>query len=66
MARTRQDSRINTRSCPLKIEACGGPGAEPYWCSISHGLAVGYRKGATGGTWIASTSIRQQAGAKRL
>jgi integrase len=53
MARTRQDSRINTRSARLKLKPTTGPGAEPYWCAISHGLAVGYRKGATGGTWIA-------------
>jgi integrase len=53
MARTRQDSRINTRSARSKLKPTVGPGAEPYWCSISHGLAVGYRKGATGGTWIA-------------
>src|SRR6185312_16120598 len=26
---------------------------EPYWRSISNRLAVGYRKGAKGGTWIA-------------
>lgn len=53
MARTRQDSRINSRSARSKLKPTVGPGAEPYWCSISHGLAVGYRKGATGGTWIA-------------
>ena len=53
MARTRQDSRISTRSARLKLKPTVNPGEEPYWCSISHGLAVGYRKGATGGTWIA-------------
>ena len=26
---------------------------EPHWRSISEGLAIGYRKGAKGGTWIA-------------
>src|SRR5215510_5948915 len=26
---------------------------EPYWRSISEGLAVGYRRGLKGGTWIA-------------
>ncbi|HEV2136985.1 MAG TPA: site-specific integrase [Terracidiphilus sp.] len=53
MARTKQDARINTRSARLKLKPTTKPGAEPYWCSISQGLAVGYRKGATGGTWIA-------------
>jgi integrase len=26
---------------------------EPYWRSISEGLAIGYRRGTKGGTWIA-------------
>jgi integrase len=28
---------------------------EPYWITITRGCALGYRKGATGGTWIART-----------
>jgi integrase len=27
--------------------------AEPYWRSMSHGLAIGYRRGSKGGTWVA-------------
>jgi len=53
MARTRQDARINTRSARLNRKPALKPRREPYWCAISHGLSVGYRKGATGGTWIA-------------
>ena len=53
MARTRQDARINSRSARLNRKPALKPRREPYWCAISHGLSVGYRKGATGGTWIA-------------
>lgn len=53
MARTRQDARISTRSARLNRKPALKPRREPYWCAISHGLSVGYRKGSTGGTWIA-------------
>ena len=52
MARTRQDARISTRSARLNRKPALKARREPYWCAISHGLSVGYRKGATGGTWI--------------
>ncbi|CAO4191875.1 hypothetical protein LFADAHJC_LOCUS200 [Methylorubrum extorquens] len=29
------------------------PRREPYWTVISAGCAVGYRRGAKGGTWVA-------------
>ncbi|WP_348264316.1 tyrosine-type recombinase/integrase [Telmatobacter sp. DSM 110680] len=37
----------------MKLKPTTRPGAEPYWCAISRGLAIGYRKGTNGGTWIA-------------
>lgn len=42
-------AKIHTRTgrAVLKVRQ------EPYWRNISKGLAVGYFKGATGGTWIA-------------
>ncbi|WP_263355417.1 tyrosine-type recombinase/integrase [Acidicapsa acidisoli] len=49
MARTRKDARINTRSARTSLQQR----KEPYWRSISKGLAVGYYKGATSGAWIA-------------
>ena len=49
MARTVRDMRLDTRSARLKL----APRREPYWRSISQGLAVGYRRGKKGGTWIA-------------
>src|SRR5262245_15329974 len=49
MARTLHDARLDTRNARLRLKQR----REPYWRSISGGLAVGYRKGAMGGTWIA-------------
>jgi integrase len=49
MARTLQDAKLDTRAARLRLTKR----REPYWRSISQGLAVGYRKGANGGTWIA-------------
>lgn len=49
MARTVRNAKIDTRSARAKLNAR----REPYWTSISPGMALGYRKGATGGTWIA-------------
>jgi len=41
--------KSKTRSARLRLAAR----REPYWLSLSEGMAVGYRKGAKGGTWIA-------------
>src|SRR5262249_3428455 len=49
MARTLQDAKLDTRAARLRLKKR----REPYWRSISEGLAVGYRKGTKGGTWIA-------------
>src|SRR5271169_3712258 len=49
MARTLRDAKLDTRAARAKLKAR----REPYWRSISEGLAIGYRKGAKGGTWIA-------------
>jgi len=48
-ARTLRDAKLDTRNSRLRLKAR----REPYWRSISEGLAVGYRRGAKGGTWIA-------------
>jgi len=47
--RTLRDAKLDTRSARAKLRVR----REPYWRSISEGLAIGYRKGAKGGTWIA-------------
>ena len=49
MARTIRDAKLDTRNARSKLKAR----REPYWRSLSEGLAVGYRKGRKGGTWIA-------------
>src|SRR5580698_10291888 len=48
MARTLRDAKLDTRAARLRLK----PRREPYWRAISGGMAVGYRKGAAGGTWI--------------
>jgi len=49
MARTVRNPKIDTRSARTRL----GARREPYWTVLSAGCAVGYRKGAKGGTWIA-------------
>src|SRR5215813_1432480 len=49
MARQVRDARLGTRSARLALPMR----REPYWRSISPGLAIGYRKGSRGGSWIA-------------
>jgi integrase len=49
MARTLHDAKFDTRTSRQRLRKR----REPYWRSISGGLAVGYRKGVKGGSWIA-------------
>jgi integrase len=49
MARTVRNSKIDTRSAREKLPKR----REPYWTVLSAGCALGYRKGAKGGNWIA-------------
>ncbi|MCJ2091141.1 site-specific integrase [Methylobacterium sp. J-072] len=49
MARTIRNAKLDTRSGRAKL----APRREPYWTVISAGCAVGYRRGANGGTWVA-------------
>jgi integrase len=49
MARTVRNPKIDTRSARARLSAR----REPYWTVLSQGCALGYRKGAKGGTWIA-------------
>jgi integrase len=49
MARTVRNPKIDTRSARTKL----AERREPYWTVISAGNALGYRRGAKGGTWIA-------------
>ena len=49
MARTVRNAKIDTRSARTKLTER----REPYWTPIARGCALGYRRGAKGGTWIA-------------
>jgi integrase len=51
MARTVRNAKLDTRSARAKLPAQ----KSAYWISISRGFAVGYRKGAKGGMWLAKT-----------
>src|SRR5262245_53446235 len=48
MARTVRDAALATRSARLRL-ASGGK----HWRMLEQGLHLGYRRRATGGTWIA-------------
>lgn len=49
MARTARNAKLDTRSARVKLALR----RDPYWTVISKGCAIGYRRGAKGGTWIA-------------
>ena len=49
MARTVREASLATRSARLRLAVA----AKPYWRVIEQGLHLGYRRRATGGTWIA-------------
>ena len=49
MARTIRTTKLDSRSARLKLPER----REPYWTVISAGNAIGYRRGAKGGTWVA-------------
>jgi integrase len=60
MARTVRNPKIDTRSARVKLPKR----REPYWTVISAGHALGYRRGANGGTWIAK--FRGEDGKRHL
>ena len=49
MARTVREAILGTRSARLRLAVQ----TKPYWRVIEQGLHLGYRRRATGGTWIA-------------
>jgi integrase len=60
MARTVRNPKIDSRSARAKLPKR----REPYWTVISAGHALGYRRGANGGTWIAK--FRSEDGKRHL
>ena len=59
MARTVRNAKLDSRSARVKLTER----REPYWVVISKGCALGYRKGANGGSWIAR--YREDSGKQR-
>lgn len=57
MARIVRDARLESRSARLALKVS----AEPKWKAIDQGLAIGYRRGKTGGAWL----MRQWVADKR-
>src|SRR5262245_43909019 len=49
MARTVRDANLETRTARLRLRTR----AEPYWRGLERGFALGYRRRARGGTWLA-------------
>lgn len=49
MARTVRDANLETRTARLRLKVQ----AEPYWRGLEKGLALGFRRRTTGGTWLA-------------
>src|SRR5512132_4270453 len=50
------DVARNVRSGPLESRTSRSkrpPRNAPYWCVLSPSVALGYRKGARGGAWLA-------------
>ena len=49
MARTVRDQKLETRTARARLALSG----KPYYRALDPGLHLGYRKGATGGKWVA-------------
>src|SRR5262245_10543153 len=49
MPRTVRETALATRTARLRLPVS----AKPYWRALETGLHVGYRRRATGGSWIA-------------
>jgi integrase len=56
VARAVRNAKIDSRSARARLPAR----REPYWTVISAGCALGYRRGASGGTWVAR--LRDETG----
>lgn len=54
--RTARNAKLDTRSARSRLTER----REPYWHVLSKGCALGYRRGANGGNWIAR--LRDEAG----
>jgi integrase len=55
MARSVRDAKLENRTNRLKL-----PAGKRHWRTIGKGLALGYRRGATLGTWYARVAVAGQ------
>ena len=62
MPRASRDAKLETRTARAKVKAHH----EPYWVSIGKTLHLGYRKGTSGGSWIARAYIDGSYRKKKL
>ncbi len=53
MAKASRLAKLETRTSRSKLK----PQHEPYWAAIGKGLYLGYRKGTSGGSWLARVYI---------
>lgn len=53
MPRASRDTKLETRTNRAKLKS----NHEPYWVSIGKKLHLGYRKGTSGGSWIARVNV---------
>ena len=57
MARTIKDFAISTPTARGRLKRA----ASPYYRSVQQGLALGYRRGRKGGTWVARMRLPEQS-----
>jgi hypothetical protein len=53
MPRPLIETKIDTKTARAKL----APRPQPYCRGIAQGVQLGYRKGATGGTWLVRWSV---------
>lgn len=56
MARMARDYRLETRDARARLPIQAD--REPYWRQLTPGIFLGYRKGPTGGVWIARVAVK--------
>lgn len=52
MARSTRDAKLETRTARAKLKL-----GKRYWRTVGKGLAMGYRKGTSGGTWYVRMAL---------
>ena len=58
MSRTTEDAKLTTPTARARLSER----SEPYYRAIQKGLALGYRRGKRGGTWLARIRLSETSG----